>query len=449
MISCLFFLIIPPLMLFGYQSILEAKGINDPTLAISLFKTGILLDASLKLLLVGFITDVDAYALIGIYALLGFFLFFWIRLTLNIPKSNQRKNRKYPQETNYTLCAFNVLGWGIASIAFNFILLTAWTFEEPFEIIYICTIMAAMTILALALGASALIRLDRLKYPSIRSLKALAHNNSPIVLLRSFKIDAYPTMNGRVFDESICCNLDLEKNPIISLANPDEILPSGGSLKIQAKDAQWQEAVKEILRNCRAVILVEGLSDGLHWEISKLKEYLNPSQLFVMIPPKEYRELAWCYNENAGEGLYSIMRNLNRLISRIVWGNKKERKRILADVWDDFTSRLNQFGIHTPHSYPGDSRLLYFDDEWNGKILEDIHDTKAMLDYIVSRTTTFNQSDFDYPSLGEKIASYEVNGFLDEAEVAPFKKLVDQCNRLGRIAALSCFAIFVLIILFI
>lgn len=309
--------------------------------------------------------------------------------------------------------------------------------------------MAAMTILALALGASALIRLDRLKYPSIRSLKALAHNNSPIVLLRSFKIDAYPTMNGRVFDESICCNLDLEKNPIISLANPDEILPSGGSLKIQAKDAQWQEAVKEILKNCRAVILVEGLSDGLHWEISKLKEYLNPSQLFVMIPPKEYRELAWCYNENAGEGLYSIIRNLNRLMSRIVWGNKKERKRILADVWDDFTSRLNQFGIHTPHSYPGDSRLLYFDNEWNGKILEGIHDTKEMLDYIVSRTSTFNQSDFDYPSLGEKIASYEVNGFLDKAEVAPFKKLVDQCNRLGRIAALSCFAIFVLIVLFI
>ncbi len=436
-------------MLFGYQSILETKGINDPTLAISLFKTGLLLDASVKLLLVGFINDVDAYALIGIYVLLGFFLFFWIRLTLNIPKSNQRKNRKYPQETNYTLCALNVLVWGIASIAFNFILLTAWTFEEPFEIIYICTIMAAMTILALALGASALIRLDRLKYPSIRSLKALAHNNSPIVLLRSFKIDAYPTMNGRVFDESICCNLDLEKNPIISLANPDEILPSGGSLKIQAKDAQWQEAVKEILKNCRAVILVEGLSDGLHWEISKLKEYLNPSQLFVMIPPKEYRELAWCYNENAGEGLYSIIRNLNRLMSRIVWGNKKERKRILADVWDDFTSRLNQFGIHTPHSYPGDSRLLYFDNEWNGKILEGIHDTKEMLDYIVSRTSTFNQSDFDYPSLGEKIASYEVNGFLDKAEVAPFKKLVDQCNRLGRIAALSCFAIFVLIVLFI
>ena len=136
----------------------------------------------------------------------------------------------------------------------------------------------------MSFAAKSLIRLDRLKYPSTRSLNALSHNNSPIVLLRSFKIDSYPATNGKVFDETICENLDLDSNPIISLANPDEILPSGGSLKIQAKDAEWKEVVREVLKNCRAVILVEGLSDGLHWEISKLKEYLNYKQLFVLIP---------------------------------------------------------------------------------------------------------------------------------------------------------------------
>ena len=57
-ISIVFFLV-PALMLFGYQSVLESKGINDPTLALSLYKTTILLDIPIKLLLYWFILDVD------------------------------------------------------------------------------------------------------------------------------------------------------------------------------------------------------------------------------------------------------------------------------------------------------------------------------------------------------------------------------------------------------
>ena len=66
-----------------------------------------------------------------------------------------------------------------------------------------------------------------------------------------------------------------------------------------------------------------------------------------------------------------------------------------------------------------------------------------MLKYIVSQTSTYNKSDFDYPKLGEKIASFEVNGFLNKDEITPFKNLVDKCNRIGRIIALVCFALFV------
>ena len=71
-----------------------------------------------------------------------------------------------------------------------------------------------------------------------------------------------------------------------------------------------------------------------------------------------------------------------------------------------------------------------------------------MLDFIVSRTISFNKSDFDYQKLGEKIALFEINGFLSKDEIAPFKLLVDKCNRIGRVVALICFSIFIIGMIF-
>lgn len=449
MIASLVFLFVPALFLFGYQAILEEKGINDPTLAISLYKTTIVLDVAMKLLLVCFIDDLDVFALTGLFVTLVFFFWFYVCLSLGIPKKSLRRFRKFPQETNYTLCAFTVIGWCTISILFNFVLLLfGWNFEDTIEIYMLCIIIVSMSIVYMAFAARSLIRLDRLKYPSTRSLNALSHNNSPIVLLRSFKIDSNPAMNGKVFDETICEKLNLENNPIVSLANPDEILPSGGSLKVQAKDSEWKEVVKEILKHCRAVILVEGLSEGLHWEISKLKEYLDNKQLFVLIPSKTYRELAWCYNDEAGSGLYSIIRNTYRFMAKVTFSGRKDRKQILNTIWADFSSKLHQFGINTPDIFPGNNCLLSFDEKWNSIKETTVHNMGQMLNLIISRTNSFNKSDFDYPKLGEKIASFEVNGFLSKDEIAPFKLLVDKCNRMGRIIALICFSLFIVGMIF-
>lgn len=449
MIGSLFFLFLPALLLFGYQSVLEEKGINDPTLAVSLYKTTIVLDVAIKLLLFCFIDDLDVFAIIGLFVTLGFFSWFYVCLSLGIPKKSLRRFRKFPQETNYTVCAFTLIGFCAISILFNLvILLFGWSFDDPVEIYILCIIIAAMIFLYMIFAARSLIRLDRLKYPSMRSLNALSHNNSPIVLLRSFMIDSNPMMNGKVFDETICENLNLEKNPIISLANPDEILPSGGSLKIQAKDSEWKEVVKEVLKHCRAVILVEGLSNGLHWEISKLKDYLNNKQLYVLIPAKTYRELAWCYNDEVGAGLYSIIRNAYRYMAKITFFGRKDRNQILNAVWIDFTSKLQQFGINTPNIFPGENSILSFDENWNGNKENSVHNMGQMLDFIVSRTISFNKSDFDYQKLGEKIALFEINGFLSKDEIAPFKLLVDKCNRIGRVVALICFSIFIVGMIF-
>lgn len=439
-------LFVPVLMLFGYQSALETKGINDPTLAISIYKTNIILDIATKLLLVCFIDDLESFVLVSFFVVLGLFLWFYVRLSLYIPKKSLRK---FPQNTNYTICAFKVVGWCAISTLFNiFILLFGWNYEDPVLVYILCFFMAIMMVFYMLFAAKSLIRLDRLKYPSTRSLNALSNNNSPIVLLRSFKIDSNPTINGKVFDETICENLDLDINPIVSLANPDEILPSGGSLKIQAKDSEWKEVVKVVLKNCRAVILVEGLSDGLHWEISKLKEYLNHKQLFVLIPSRTYRELAWCYNDDAGTGMYSIIRNMHRFMSKFIFLGKKGKKQILNSIWVDFSTKLQSFGVKTPISFPGDNCLLSFDEQWNCVKQTGLYKMDQKLKFIVSQTKSFNQSDFNYQKLGEKIASFEVNGFLSEEEIAPFKQLVEKCNHVGRIVALVLFVLFVALVVF-
>ena len=443
------FLFFPAIMLFGYQSMLESKGVNDPTLAISLYKTYILLDIPIKLLLFCFIPELDVFSLTCVFIEMAFCVWFYADLSLKIPKTSLRKYRKFPQDTNYTICALKVIGWCILTTFFNvlLILFRSGDYEDPIVFYVLCLLIVILMFFYMSIIAKTLIRLDRLKYPSTRSLTALAHNNSPVVLLRSFKIDSNPTIQGKVFDETICESLDLDKNPIVSLGNPDEILPSGGSLKIQAKDSEWKEVVAEMLKNCRAVILVEGLSDGLHWEISKIKEYLSHEQLYVLVPVKVYRELAWCYNDEAGGGLYSIIRNAHHLISKLTFTGKKDRERILNSIWADFTSKLHEYGIHTPGQFPGNDCLISFDENWNAIVQPSLSTMDMKLKYILSHTANFNSFDFDYPKLGEKIASFEVNGFLDMKEVVPFKALVDKFNRIGKIATWVAFVLFVLVLL--
>lgn len=446
---CLIFIFVPVLMLPGYQAILESKGINDPVLSLKLYESTIILDMSVKLAIINIIDDFEIYALIGLFAVLGYFSFFFVKLSLSIPKTSLRKFRKYPQETNYTICALKYVGYAFFSIIFNLLILfSCWVFKDLFMIYLNCFIIIVMIAFCMFSAVQALIRLDRLKYPSVRSLSGLANNNSPIVLLRSFKIDSNPTLDGRVFDETICMDFDLTKNPIISLADPDEILPSGGSLKIQSKDSDWKETVKEILKVCRAVILVEGPSDGLHWEISKLKEYLSPKQLFVMIPSQKYRELAWCYNDDAGTGVFSITRNMYRFLNILTFTGNKDKKKTLLSVWKGFSEKLNIYGIHTPAVFPGDNSILYFNEEWQAIKIENTKNLRSLFNIIVEQTKSFNIKSFDYKTLGKKIETYEVNGFLDSKEVEPFKNIVNKCVMFGRIVAVIFIGIFVIMLFF-
>ena len=110
MIASFIFLFAPAMLLFGYQSILEAKGINDPTLAISLYKTSIILDIAIKLLLYYIVDDLDTFVIISIFATLVFFFWFYVRLSLNIPKCFPSNSRAFTLSSKSLLADEMIIG---------------------------------------------------------------------------------------------------------------------------------------------------------------------------------------------------------------------------------------------------------------------------------------------------------------------------------------------------
>ena len=66
----------------------------------------------------------------------------------------------------------------------------------------------------------------------------------------------------------------------------------------------------------------------------------------------------------------------------------------------------------------------------------------------MEQTKSFNIKSFDYKTLGKKIETYEVNGFLDSKEVEPFKNIVNKCVMFGRIVAVIFIGIVVIMLFF-
>ena len=117
-------------------------------------------------------------------------------------------------------------------------------------------------------------------------------------------------------------------------------------------------------------------------------------------------------------------------------------------VWKGFSEKLNIYGIHTPAVFPGDNSILYFNEEWQAIKIENTKNLRSLFNIIVEQTKSFNIKSFDYKTLGKKIETYEVNGFLDSKEVEPFKNIVNKCVMFGRIVAVIFIGIFVIMLFF-
>lgn len=187
----------------------------------------------------------------------------------------------------------------------------------------------------------------------------------PILFLRSFELNK-SSVSFKTFDEYLSSNFLMSNQPVISLADPDEAF-ANGTIKFQAEDNYWKEAIVEIFKYSRAVIMFEGKSDGLNWEIDNIKKYIPYNRFFVAIPPENYRISAWV----TGDINFSISTKI-----QIWWAKHFSVKSIQYAynyIWTRFYSRLLLVGIELPKELPKSGSLFTFDENWKtNKIYENL-----------------------------------------------------------------------------
>lgn len=413
---------------------LRFKGVNDPKSYVLLllihFLLYILLSISTKL----FFTNLKLWA--GYFVLLSTMIVFLtpIILNLSLRRLNVRDKLKQPNKTNnilwtifeicililsdsYILALFLHANFQYnTSIALNYYIFVLWWY--CIKIIVIC----GAPVWFFMLLKSIRMHKNTKKYQTITSVTG---TNPPIVYLRTFGLDRNPAINNKTFDEYFFNGLE---NPIvISLADPNEIIPSGGSIKIQSHDESWKEVVKQLLRHARAVIIVMGETKGLKWEISQLKNYLTPSQLYIVTPPFYYSCLAWCdylgkNREILPEYGDNTINNISHTISLPF--SYKRNIRNINQLWTKFAKELKNEGLAVDDSFPGFNRVISFTTNWEPVSDYRKHNVKEIIDFILTNSQT--EKKCDYKKFSSIIKKYEVNGFVPNKYVLYYRKVIKE-----------------------
>ena len=101
----------------------------------------------------------------------------------------------------------------------------------------------------------------------------------PILLLRSFAVDSvrppplwafllprfFRNVAGLSFDDFLASSVRKRLGPFVGLGDPNDYLPTPGVTRVYQDDANWQDAVLDLVRRAGAVILVEGSTPGFRW----------------------------------------------------------------------------------------------------------------------------------------------------------------------------------------
>ena len=414
------YLCFPALIYISIEAAFSYKGCLMPREVFRLFIPLIGCDLLFKL---GFLWIFDEFTdYLGACLFADAILLFYnvVSIYLNARRQNLRVIKKFPSDENYTLLAvklstiFCIVLTGQTLLIYNL-----WVWVDPTEELLYLGLGVVTTLFFICYIVAALLRLDRLKVPAMRSLISLHSNVPPMVLLRSFELDKYTSWANRSFDEEICGILNINDTPVVSLADPDQILPTGGSLKIQSKDEYWKSVVEEVLSACRAIILVEGDSNGLNWEIERVHKIYSkhPEKVFILIPANRYRRLAWCVNEEGGTG---FARNLAVFLQRIVSPFKLKKQ--LDQVWIKFRDFISQKGFDMVEKFPGDNRLIGFNAAGKAYVFPKVHKSK-LFDEIYTLTGNNASEPFDYAALAKRIESFEVNGFMKPSQIEELRKI--------------------------
>lgn len=384
---------------FYYFPLLKKKGIYNPAFALTLAVCYAVIDilGTISLFFMG--EDVVLDETVLVFKQLILWGVMWLLCKIFLPKIDNRRLRKTSIHTNYHKWAVWTVVYCCIYPFIIFLLVGIPDFTN-FE----SAVTLLLAVLFIALGARMVYvlinRYEEIKTEAERTLEELETHKAPIVFLRSFLLDKKP-IKGRTFDEYICANFAMSRQPIISLSDPDDFLPTGGSIKIQSTDDDWEKAINTLLATCRAVVFFEGKSDSLLVEMGKIRALNIPhDKIFIATPPQRYRVAAWC--ESNG------------------------RKYVLNYVWSNFAKSMEESaGIHgLPEKDPGECKIFTVDKKWNCSNEPVIKKDMEFFEYIMQQTIHYEESKCDYSKLASKLREYELTLLLSNAENNKLKKAV-------------------------
>lgn len=377
----------------SYIAVFKRKGIYNPSYGMTIAIVYAILDIVISVVIYKWFyndywTDSD-FILAQMGRLILPFLVVLVSLHIFLPKIDNRHLRKTFNSIDYHKMGLAMAAFVIVCVSVEYWLKRfvygMWYGEESASLIATLAVVSSTLWIAWSMYIS-LNRYELIKDASERTLSALTTRHAPIVFLRSFALDK-PQKKGMTFDEYICSTFALNSQPIISLSDPDDFLPTGGSIKIQSMDEEWENAINTLLMECRAVVIFEGKSESLKTEMGKIQQFHIPhDKVFVATPPQKYRLAAW--NE----------------------GQITEKKHTLNFIWSNFVKALEVYGgMHgLPQADPGECMIYSFDEHWNCKPSPVKKKGNSFLGYIVDQTVAYENDKCDYLSLSRKLKRFEL-----------------------------------------
>ncbi len=200
--------------------------------------------------------------------------------------------------------AYAVMGWltlllGVAAIW--------WSVRQSHAgermLSWALPLLAGLAMLAAASLATDMAKRTLATTQPIRFAQSAVHDDT--LFLRSFNDDdmrlrgvnphvgALSVFQGMtVRFEELAAFLVSEKSPLVAIGKPGEMLPQLGAVRTYVSDTEWQSAVEATAKRVGSIVLVAGVTDGLEWELSHLREWGLAQKATILLPPVDEAQ-AW------------------------------------------------------------------------------------------------------------------------------------------------------------
>jgi hypothetical protein len=133
---------------------------------------------------------------------------------------------------------------------------------------------------------------------------------------------------------------------VVTLGDPEDDLPAIGARRFYPGDAAWQETVTALMDRVTAVLIVEGGTEGLAWELGQVRARVPPERVLLLTLP---------------------------------WRSRRAE----GTSWPQLAARATELGYTLPDADPGPGTVLRFDADWRAEAVASAPEPPEMVETIL------------------------------------------------------------------